>query len=56
MKMAKAIRQQAITAERAAAGSADAHVAHQMTSLAQAFRIQAEIIKKKNKEKKKKNK
>jgi hypothetical protein len=54
MKMAKAIRQQAATAERVAASSADTYVADQMKSLAQAFRTQAEIIKKKNKKKKKK--
>ena len=53
MKMAKAIRQQAITAEGVAATSADAFVADQMKSLAQAFRTQAEIIKKKKKKKKK---
>jgi hypothetical protein len=54
MKMAKAIRQQAVTAERVAASTADTDVADQMKSLAQAFRTQAEIIKKKNKKKKKK--
>jgi hypothetical protein len=54
MKMAKAIRQQAATAERVAANTADALVADQMKSLAQAFRTQAEIIKKKQKKKKKK--
>lgn len=53
MKMAKAIRKQAATAERVAASTADSHVANQMRSLAQAFRSQAEIIKKKNKKKKK---
>ena len=50
--MAKAIRQQAVTAE--AATSADAFVADQMKSLAQAFRTQAEIMKKNKKNKKKK--
>ncbi|MBR1272225.1 hypothetical protein JQ629_32610 [Bradyrhizobium sp. AUGA SZCCT0222] len=54
MKMAKAIRQQAATAERVAASSVDADVADQMKSLAHAFRAQAEIIKKKQKKKKKK--
>jgi len=49
MKMAKAIRQQAVTAERVAANTADAN---QMRSLAQAFRTQAKIIKKKKKKKK----
>jgi hypothetical protein len=53
MKMAKAIRQQAATAERIAASAADAYAAEQMKSLAQAFRAQAEIIKKKKKKKKK---
>jgi hypothetical protein len=53
MKMAKAIRQQAVTAERVAASTADTQVANQMRSLAQAFRAQAEIIKKKKKKKKK---
>ncbi|MGY2904671.1 hypothetical protein [Bradyrhizobium sp. URHC0002] len=55
MKMAKAIRQQAVTAERVAASSADAIVADQMKSLAQAFRVQAEILKKKEKNKKRSN-
>ena len=54
MKVTKAIRQQAATAERVAANAADSYVADQMKSLAQAFRTQAEIIKKKNKKKKKK--
>jgi len=53
MKMVKAIRKQAATAERVAASTADTFVASQMRSLAQAFRSQAEIIKKKNKKKKK---
>jgi hypothetical protein len=59
MKMAKAIRQQAATAERVAVNTADTYVADQMRTLAQAFKIQAEIINqaeiiKKNKKKKKK--
>jgi hypothetical protein len=53
MKMAKAIRQQAVTAERVAASTADTYVADQMKSLAQAFRTQAKIIKKNKKKKKK---
>ena len=53
MKMAKAIRQQAATAERVAVNTADTFVAGQMRALAQAFRIQAEIIKKNKKKKKK---
>jgi len=52
--MAKAIRQQAVTAERVAATSADAFVANQMKTLAQAFRAQAEVMKKNKKNKKKK--
>ena len=54
MKMAKAIRQQAATAEQVAATSADAFVADQMKTLAQAFRSQAEVMKKNKKNKKKK--
>jgi hypothetical protein len=53
MKMAKAIRRQAATAERVAANTADPLVANQMKSLAQAYRTQAEIIKKNKKKKKK---
>jgi hypothetical protein len=53
MKMAKAIRQQAATAERVAVSTADPYVAGQMRTLAQAFKIQAEIIKKNKKKKKK---
>jgi hypothetical protein len=46
MKLAKAIRRQAKTAERAALNATDAVIAGQMRNLAQAFRVQAEIIKK----------
>ena len=53
MKMAKAIRRQAATAERIAANTVDTYAADQMKSLAQAFRTQAEIIKKNKKKKKK---
>ena len=53
MKMAKAIRQQAATAERVAVNTADTYVADQMRTLARAFKIQAEIIKKNKKKKKK---
>jgi hypothetical protein len=53
MKMTKAIRQQAVTAERVAVTTANAVVAGQMRALAQAFRVQAEIIKKNKKKKKK---
>ena len=52
MKMAKAIRQQATTAERVAVNTADTYVADQMRTLAQAFRTQAEIIKKNKKKEK----
>jgi len=54
--MAKAIRQQTHTAERVAAETADVLVADQMKSLAQAFRTQAEIIKKNKKNQKTKKK
>jgi len=47
MKMARAIRQQAATAERVAVYTADTYPASQMRTLAQAFKIQAEIMKKK---------
>ena len=53
MKMVKAIRQQAAIAERVAVNTADTYAANQMRALAQAFRTQAEIIKKKKKKKKK---
>ncbi len=53
MKMAKAIRRQALTAERVAAATTDAVAAGQMRSLAEAFRSQAEILKRKKKKKKK---
>ena len=53
MKMAKAIRRQAATAERVAVNTADPFVANQMKSLAQAYRTQAEIIQKNKKKKKK---
>jgi G3E family GTPase len=52
MKMVKAIRQQAATAERVAVNTADTYVADQMRALAQAFKIQAEIIKKNKKRRK----
>ncbi len=52
MKMAKQIRKQAQTAERAALETADSLVAEQMKSLALAFRAQAEAMKRKKKKKK----
>jgi hypothetical protein len=54
MKMAKAIRQQALTAERVAFTTNDAVLAAQMRNLAQAFRAQADTMKKNKKKKKKK--
>jgi hypothetical protein len=51
MGMKKAIRKQAITAERVATQTADAFVASQMKSLAEAFRAQADVLKKKKKKK-----
>ena len=54
MKLVKAIQKQAATAERAAFATNDAVLAEQMRNLAQAFRTQAETIKKNKKQKKKK--
>lgn len=54
MKIAKAIRQQALTAERVAFTTNDAVLADQMRNLAQAFRAQADTLKKNKKKKKKK--
>ena len=54
MELAKAIRRQAETAERAALTASDAAVASQMRNLAQAFRVQADTIKKNKKKSKKK--
>jgi hypothetical protein len=52
MGMPKAIRKQAIAAERVAIRTADAFVADQMKNLAEAFRAQAKVIKNKKKKKK----
>ena len=52
MKVVKAIRKQAMVAERAAAQAADSLVADQMKTLATAFRAQADVLKKKKKKKK----
>jgi hypothetical protein len=52
MGMTKAIRKQAVTAERVATRTANAAVAHQMKDLAEAFRAQAEVLKRKKKKKK----
>jgi hypothetical protein len=48
-KATKVIRKQARVAERAALETADSVVADQMRNLAQAFRAQADIMKKKRK-------
>jgi hypothetical protein len=54
MKMAKAIQQQALTAERVASTTNDTALANEMRNLAQAFRAQADTLKKNKKKKKKK--
>jgi phosphotransacetylase len=48
----KALKKQAAKAQLVAQRSADAFVAGQMSTLAQAFRAQAEVLKKKRKKKK----
>ncbi|MHC2578710.1 hypothetical protein ACVI1J_008949 [Bradyrhizobium diazoefficiens] len=53
MGAVKDIRKQAEVAEKAAARAADAFVANQMKTLAEAFRAQAETMKKNKKKKKK---
>jgi hypothetical protein len=53
MGTTKAIRKQAATAERVATQTADSFVADQMKSLADAFRAQADVLKRKKKKKKK---
>jgi hypothetical protein len=50
-KATKVFRKQARLAERAALQSADTLVADQMRNLAQAFRAQADIMKKRRKKK-----
>jgi hypothetical protein len=52
MGVQKAIKKQAITAERVATQTADAFVANQMKTLADAFRAQAKAIKRNKKKKK----
>jgi hypothetical protein len=52
MGMTKAIRKQAVTAERVATQTANTLVADQMKNLAEAFRAQADVLKKKKKKKK----
>jgi hypothetical protein len=51
-KSMKAFRKQARIAERVAYQSANGFVAGQMKTLAEAFRAQAEVLKKKRKKKK----
>ncbi len=51
-KTTKALKKQAAKAQLVAQGSADTFVAEQMSSLAKAFRAQAEVLKKKRKKKK----
>jgi hypothetical protein len=51
-KSTKAFRKQARTAERVAYQSGDILISGQMRTLAEAFRAQAEILKKKRKKKK----
>ena len=52
MGMTKAIRKQAVTAERVATQTANTFVADQMKDLAEAFRAQADVLKRKKKKKK----
>lgn len=51
MKITKAIRRQAATAERVAMAAADSVVASQMRALAQAFSVATEITEKKKRKK-----
>ncbi|MBR0695848.1 hypothetical protein [Bradyrhizobium lablabi] len=53
MEISKAIRKQAEAAERRATQTADAIFANQMKTLAEAFRAQADVLKRKKKKKKK---
>jgi hypothetical protein len=53
MGMSKAIRKQAMVAERVATQTADGFMATQMKTLAEAFRAQADVLKKKKKKKRK---
>lgn len=52
MSIVKDLKKQAKTAEQAAVRTADEFAAEQMKSLAQAFRSQAEVIKRNKKKKK----
>ena len=52
MKLAKAFRKQALVAEKAAFQAADSRASDEMKTLADAFRAQAEVLRKKKKKKK----
>jgi hypothetical protein len=51
-KITKALKKQAVTSQLVAQRAADPAVARQMTTLAEAFRAQAAVLKKKHKKKK----
>jgi len=51
MGVQKAIKKQAVTAERVATQTGDAFVANQMKTLAAAFKAQAKVIKRNKKKK-----
>ena len=51
-KTSKALKKQAVTSQSVAQRTTDPAVARQMTTLAEAFRAQASVLKKKNKKKK----
>jgi hypothetical protein len=51
-KITKALKKQAVTSQSVARRAADPAVARQMTTLAEAFRAQAAVLKRKNKKKK----
>jgi hypothetical protein len=51
-KTTKALKRQAATAQSVAQRTPDAALSDQMTSLAQAFKAQADVLKKKRKKKK----
>jgi hypothetical protein len=51
-KTTKALKKQAVTSQSAAQRATDPAIARQMTTLAEAFRAQAAVLKKKHKKKK----
>lgn len=51
-KTTKALKKQAVTAQSVAQRTPDAFLSGQMTTLAMAFRAQADVLKKKRKKKK----